>query len=92
MRFMNYKMEVIKKSLQRVSATDETKTDPKIGRHLLQLIPSTEKKSNTQKRWGPFSYYVRTKGGEGLGKSEQRRTGGGGVLRSERSHFKRLQP
>ena len=46
MRFMNYQMEVIKKSLQRASATDERNTDPEIGRHFLQLIPLTEKKTN----------------------------------------------
>ena len=31
MCFMNYKMEVIEKSLQHASVTDETNTDPKIG-------------------------------------------------------------
>ena len=46
MRFMNNQMEVIKKSLQRASATDERNTDPEIGRHFLQLIPLTEKKTN----------------------------------------------
>ena len=46
MRFMNYKMEVIEKFLQRTSATDETNNNPKIGRHFLKLIPPTEKKSN----------------------------------------------
>ena len=44
MRFMNYKIEVIEKSLQRASATDETNTNPKIGRHFLQLITPTEKR------------------------------------------------
>ena len=48
MRFMNYKMEVIENFLQRVSATDETNTNPKIGRHFLQLIPPTEKSSTPQ--------------------------------------------
>ena len=43
MCFMNYKMEIIEKSLQRASATDETNTDPKIGQHFLLLIPTTEK-------------------------------------------------
>ena len=32
-------MEVIKKSLKRASAKDETNTNPKIGQHFLQLIP-----------------------------------------------------
>ena len=50
MPFMNYKMEVIEKSLQRASATDETNIDLKIGRYFLQLIPPTETKSNPQKR------------------------------------------
>ena len=41
--FMNYKMEVIEKSLQCAIVTDETNTDPKISRQFLQLIPPTEK-------------------------------------------------
>ena len=44
MHFMNYKMEIIKKALQRASTTDETNTHPKIGHHFLQLIPLTKKK------------------------------------------------
>ena len=40
---MNYKMEVIEKSHQRASVTDETNTNLKTGRHLLLFIPSDEK-------------------------------------------------
>ena len=45
----------------------------------------------------PFNYYVRSDVGHGgwvveggLRKIEQRQTGRGGVVRSERSHFKRF--
>lgn len=44
MRFMNYKVEVTEKSLQRASVTDESNTNPRTGWHFFAADSTNWKK------------------------------------------------